>query len=407
LSNKHCWVFTDSIPYGNDEVFLKQELEISEKQYSKWVIFPLNPVGNLNPELSNFTFVTLSNEEKYIPLRNIFFKHFLLIFKLTFAEIFVNKIYFLKNIRNSFFQLLNDIKIATAFIEHYDKNYKKGTILYSYWFDRWANILSIAKLFRPELSFVSRAHAFDLYEEDNKNGIIPFRKFQLKQVSKVFTVSEHGEKYLVNKYPKYANKVTHRHLGSPDNGFSQNVLSGNELILISCGSVQPRKRILDIPPMLAMLKVPFHWFHVGDGPEFEKLKVSVSEFNLRNSITLLGRLNNEEFHQLLTTHPNAIFISISRNEGLPYTFMEAISHGTPIISTDSMGCGELVNENTGLLLPKGIDNMEIAAAIEKFYCEKSGDVEFRKNIRKYWEKNFNGLINYSSFHKSLCEDYAR
>lgn len=122
---------------------------------------------------------------------------------------------------------------------------------------------------------------------------------------------------------------------------------------------------------------------------------------------MLGRLNNEEFHQLLTTHPNAIFISISRNEGLPYTFMEAISHGIPIISTDSMGCGELVNEFTGLLLPKGIDNVKTAAAIEKFYCEKSGDVEFRKNIRKYWEKNFNGLINYSSFHKSLCEDYAR
>lgn len=386
-----------------------QELPTIAELYQKVLVFPLEkPKKSKTPIPENNIEAVLLAQKDKVRLRSVLTRHVFLIASLMLAEFSRHGFKFLKRIKPLFFQLLSDAYMAEKFMAYCDKNKPDNAVLYAYWFDRWANILAIAAYYKKDIRFIARAHAFDLYEEDNIDGYIPFRMFQLKRVQKVFCVSKHGSDYLKKKYPGFTDKITFTHLGCPE-GVSASVQKSpdNSLLLVSCGSVQPRKRITEIPAIVAQLQMPVKWVHFGDGPQMELLKEEIQKRGLAKRIELKGHVSNSEFRVFLAENAaNAVFLSISRNEGLPYTLMEAIACGVPVMATDAMGCRELVSEETGELLPLDIKSEQVAEKITLFHRQKCCDQSFRNHIRGYWNKNFNASVNHTQFHQNLMDCYA-
>lgn len=94
---------------------------------------------------------------------------------------------------------------------------------------------------------------------------------------------------------------------------------------------------------------------VGDGPQrgdIEHLLAETDE-SIRKRIELLGYKSGEELQSIVANARFAVMPSVWR-ENMPYSGMEALAAGTPIIGADIGGIPELVREGeTGLLFKHG------------------------------------------------------
>lgn len=89
---------------------------------------------------------------------------------------------------------------------------------------------------------------------------------------------------------------------------------------------------------------------------------------LPDNIISIHRTNNQtELAQIYTAAD--VFVNPTREENYPTTHMEAISCGTPVISFDTGGCGEMLNEKCGLLVSKN-DVEVLAEKIKSVYIDK-------------------------------------
>jgi glycosyltransferase involved in cell wall biosynthesis len=78
----------------------------------------------------------------------------------------------------------------------------------------------------------------------------------------------------------------------------------------------------------------------------------------------------------------------SYREGLPKSLVEAMSIGCPIITTDTIGCRECVEEGfNGFLVPVG-DHIILASRIEKLANDKELRIEMGANSRRKMLKDF-------------------
>ncbi len=297
-------------------------------------------------------------------------------------------------------------------IEAYIKQTKidaRESVFVSFWFNSWAIALAVLKKRKHIPAFYSRAHGTDLFEyRVRKTKRIPFRKFQLKWVDKVFSVSKNGQNYLKLKYPRFAKKVSYAYLGTEDNGLNP-FSESSQFTIVSCATVRNIKRIYLIPEILQHLNFAVKWIHLGD----ENLNAPdpTKERYLKNKKSLLafpkitaefpGNLSNDQIFEFYQTTPVNLFISVSETEGLPVSIMEAISFGIPVMATDVGGCAEIACEQTGSILPKKFNCNDVAKQITEFKESSKNTESFRKGVRLFWEQHFEVTANYTQFFKSL------
>jgi glycosyltransferase involved in cell wall biosynthesis len=292
---------------------------------------------------------------------------------------------------------LQSLKTA-LFIRSMEKS-SANKIFYSYWFYHEATVLSWLKKIGFTDVYVSRAHAFDIYEDHRPNKVMPFREFQLKQATAVFPVSEDGTMYLRTRYPSYKSKIRTLKLGIT-NDISPDFYPSENLKIISCGSVQKRKRtnliyeaVRDIPGA--------EWTHIGDGPQMDEYFGKLGQSTCK--VRPLGALNNEAVFREFQVQKFNVFISLSENEGIPVSIMEAISFGVPVISTDAGGCREIVNAQTGVLIPVDFDMEALKTILNGFMDSAMNTPEFREGVYRFWERNFNAENNYKAFLNTIMQ----
>ncbi|MDP2175507.1 MAG: glycosyltransferase [Bacteroidota bacterium] len=400
-SEKTCILFTNSFPYGHDENFIEKEVPFLSKYFEKVEIYSLN-TSHETPKVlpSNVSMISWQASFKFSS-RQLIIKHWILLIKVFYQEFKHQPKHTLSSFRGLLSDFLHQIRRAESMINALKKYDISSLVLYSYWMDRWASVLSIVKHYHPQFDFISRAHAFDLYEEDNRNAYIKFRKFQFQNIKHVYTVSHHGEDYLKLKYPQWGSKISTAYLGVIQHDFVNAMPDDKELKIVSCGSVQDRKRIKEIPQILSQLNTPFHWIHFGDGGEMDLLISNIKKHQIEDKVTLMGHVQNDVFLSYLKNEPVSFFLSLSRNEGLPYTMMEAISFGIPIIATDAMGCREICTVQTGILLPLNDDSKSVSQAIEKFAQSTLNTEAFRTGVKNFWKENFEAENNNFKFYKKI------
>jgi len=104
---------------------------------------------------------------------------------------------------------------------------------------------------------------------------------------------------------------------------------------------------------------------VGDGPLRQELEELARRLNVTQRVQFLGfRTDATAF----IAHADALLMP-SLHEGLPYTLLEAIAAGTPVVASRIGGLAEILDhESTALLFSPG-NVQQIAACMERFLAE--------------------------------------
>lgn len=313
--------------------------------------------------------------------------------------------YFLSRTQRQLKQVMGKLKIEE--LKKYDR-----VIIYSYWLFVGANVASELK---KELinrgvnaeKAVSRAHRYDIYEERNALNYLPQREYLLRNLDRIFPCSDHGERYLKEKYPAFAEKIERSFLGTADRGAKPQ--RENEMFtVVTCSSLSPVKRIWRVADALSLYRGErkIKWIHIGgSGKKLEKLKEYSAEKLMGSDAVceFKGRMENERVLSFYLESSPDLFLNVSESEGLPVSIMEASSVGIPVIATDCGGTGEEVeDEVTGKLIKKDFSDAELLGEIIKFMSlEKSVADKMSAASRDMWRKKFSAEKNYSDFSKHL------
>ncbi len=128
---------------------------------------------------------------------------------------------------------------------------------------------------------------------------------------------------------------------------------------------------------------------IGEGMMRKSLEQKIQQLNLANKFFLPGYLP-KAFRYLKAFD---IFCLSSIKEGFPYTLIEALAAGLPIVTTRVGGVIEIVEPDVnGLVVPPQRPN-ELAKALQKILSNKNLQEKFNKNnLKKIKKFNLQGMI---------------
>ncbi len=116
---------------------------------------------------------------------------------------------------------------------------------------------------------------------------------------------------------------------------------------------------------------------IGEGPERKNLENLIKKNQLKNTVFLTGTIDNAS--QYLKAFD--LFVLPSRKEGLPYTILEAIAAGLPIVATDVGGVKELVADAITPNDPKILAE-KIIQTIKNPVCTQKNIPQLREMFEK-------------------------
>lgn len=281
-------------------------------------------------------------------------------------------------------------------------------LFYSYWFDHVAMGLGLIKEKYPQAKVVSRAHGYDIYEEQYFPYYWPCRRQALDNLDKLFPASNDGRNYFRSHYPEFYDLFETAHLGVGNPGFISNPSTDYIFRIISCAHIFPLKRIdllIESIALAAQLRPEqrFEWIHFGDGKQrraLQKLVEKVFPANAKGDMP--GYVPNPEILRYYKNNPVDIFVNLSETEGgAPVSIMEASSCGIPIIATNVGGNPEIVSDRNGLLLSLDPGREEVAQALLKVCDNPEMANKMRVESRRVWEESYNAEVNFRAFAEKL------
>jgi colanic acid/amylovoran biosynthesis glycosyltransferase len=281
------------------------------------------------------------------------------------------------------------------------------SVFYSYWFSNSALCLAILKKRNLIRDFVSRAHSLDLYHEDwgllNEVILIPpFRHFKQRYVHTIFSINDHGQLYLKNKFPKLLVKTAY--LGVDDFGLNPNSLQdASKPVVVTCSGFDENKRLHLLGESLSRINKPVRWIHFGDGVMRSEAEASITSSAVE--FVVMGQTTNAAIRKFYQENHVDLFVNVSLVEGLPVTIMEALSHGIPALATAVNGTPEAVKDGvTGKLIAPAFTAEEIDAAIEEMLSDAWKNPAKREACRRIFETQFEAEVNYRAFARHLSAE---
>lgn len=131
----------------------------------------------------------------------------------------------------------------------------------------------------------------------------------------------------------------------------------------------------------------------GTGPETEKIKEFIKKNNIEKQVELLGFVDPNEIKKYIRKCSFVVVPSIWY-ENCPYSILETLEIGKPVIASNIGGIPELVdNEKNGYLYTYNNWN-ELAEKIKKLYNDKILKDEMSRNSRKKYMEEFSSTVYY-------------
>ena len=409
-------LLTNTFPYQNREEFLLQET-FYYKDFKKVYIIPLNAVDTtikkpIDPDITLFRLRTIApwdKKKKMIGCIKAGFSedgreeirrlHEIGRFSKASLQKALVECYKVACVREEIFDIVNRI-----FEDHPAEN----VIIYSYWMLNQAKIAADLKKAYPALRIVTRCHGGDLYEYRYKTKYIPFRKTILEQEDMIFAISENGKQYLEKSFPNRKAPVTVARLGTEPLAERPEISNRKGLHIVSCSYCNPVKRLEKLILTLSGLKEDrIQWTHIGDGPEYDKLRQMAREqIPADIPVELSGHQENESIQALYAGGNFQLFINVSASEGIPVSIMEAMSYGIPVIATNVGGVSEMIEDGgNGYLLPKDFKEEELREKIRQIL--RMPEERFQAmSDRSYevWREKFHAGKNYREFIRMLKQE---
>lgn len=144
----------------------------------------------------------------------------------------------------------------------------------------------------------------------------------------------------------------------------------------------------------------------GEGPEKENIEMFIKENNLQDRIKLLGFLDSTEMKEKIRKSKFVVIPSIWY-ENCPYSVMETLAIGKPVIGADIGGIPELVQNNRSGIMYKYNDINELADKMQKLFNNEDLVKEFGKNAKEDANKLYNRENYYSKIIKIYEKVYRR
>jgi colanic acid/amylovoran biosynthesis glycosyltransferase len=387
-------IFTISYPYKRAaEIWLHDELKIIHSHFNHIYIYPMTR-GETYFQLPDNCRLISGNTPEKKNIRTLF-----LTLKTILSDFaaYPDKKNFFLDIRRkaALFMLLNS-KAQYLMDTIPDVLRKKTTILYAYWAAETATIASIIKSYYSSLRVISRAHNYEIYEDRFTYGMIDFRKFQLNSINDFYMVSTRGMLHMKKSNPRHTDQMHRSYMGTMDHGINP-FLAGKDYSIVTCCHLNAVKRLHLVTELLRSTSQKITWHILGDGPELENIKKGNADLPAGVQVIYHGFLNQEQIIHFYQHTPIHLYISTSLYEGIPISIMEAISFSIPVFSTDTGGCREICTDQTGILIEKNFDPKMAAQKLNDFLLSEKNSVDFRTNVKKFWNEHFNAQTNYAHF----------
>lgn len=409
-SNKILIFFTEEFPFGSGETFIENEINHLSKSFKIVYIVSKNSFSNIErtfPE--NIVIVNnkfnISLSEKILSLTQLFSKK-------VFQEIIFIKNLKIKFNRVNFFILLKSLivsKRVSGIINDIITNDHSSDMiyLYSYWWMDEALGIARYKNKNKNVKAFSRAHRMDLYFYAHPNNYLPFKKYMLKNLDAVFSISKDGKSYILKKLGlNKSKKIIISYLGTNNNIDPNLNLTSNFNRIFSCSNIYPNKRVHLIASSILKSKTVVEWDHFGEYMNFtldsykenlDNIKEQLSKLNYK--LYFPGRISNNEILKVLNENNYDFHINLSESEGVPVSIMESFSFGIPVIATNVGGISEIVIDGyNGFLIDPNSTSSDVSQIINKFYALNLNEIKkLRNNAFLTWKKKFNADNNYKLF----------
>ena len=396
---KTIYVFTSSFPCDeHGEMYLWDELLYLAKAFDAVYFLPQNGTFSIKSLPENCFVISppkINTQKVSISIFLQAIKWVFNDFNLLVKQKLVSKL-FIYN-----YSLLKQLILKANYYSSIIKNsHSENVYLYAYWFSDYATIAALVKQNLPQAIAISRAHGFDVFENQTEYNFIPFRKLQFKYIDSVFSVSKAGANHLKINNKPFEKKISSSYLGTSNHTNNLNPVS-DTFQIASCSIIRDVKRLHLMVDILKHIEIPVTWHVIGNGPDFENLKKAVTLLPNHIEVVFYGLLSKQEIELFYKTTAINLFISLSSSEGLPVSMMEAQSYGIPIMSTNVGGCNEICNDKTGFLIEPNFDARVVSNRIIDFSYSSKNTNEFHEKCRKHWENHFNADVNYNEFITSI------
>ncbi len=195
-------------------------------------------------------------------------------------------------------------------------------------------------------------------------GYFALENLLIKQFAQIYSCNSESANFYQKRYPELAQRVTFlkntvdNEIFYPLNpqekeekrkALAQKLnLPQTTRFLLFAGRLHPQKDPLLLVRTIAALQEPdVHLLIAGDGELKGEVQSEVDKLGLTGRVTLLGSVIQE---QLADLHRLAsIFMLTSVFEGLPLVVLEALSCGTPVVTTPAGETPKLLTKDSGLV----------------------------------------------------------
>ena len=240
----------------------------------------------------------------------------------------------------------------------------------------------------PELAIIDYVHMEEWYW---RNGGYARTSGAMGEVlEKTYVCNERTRRVLIQDFGRKPESVETLYIGVDQEEYSAEKvefgLARNELgiaadrpiVLFPC-RIHPQKRpflMLEIAKETKKHIPKIAFVVVGDGPQFEELKIAIEREGLQETVYLAGRQKDMRPYY----KDAALTLICSLKEGLALTAYESLSMSTPVITSDVGGQAELIDSTVGKVLPllqseaEELDNREFSQEEMRQYVGAITDI---------------------------------
>ena len=232
-------------------------------------------------------------------------------------------------------------------------------------------------------------HAYGIWKDKN------ILKEKLAGADIIITCTRYNAEHLKQLAPHRENSIYMVNHGIEVAALRPKPLKVQETpIVLAVGRLIPKKGFQHLLDAAALLKAEGMVFRViiaGDGPERDYLMQRTKALKLERVVTFAGALPNHEIINLLTDAYVLVTPSVKDEhgdiDGIPNVLIEAMASERPVIGSDLSGIPEVVNEQTGRLVPAGSAS-DLALAIRSLLMDKALAKRCGKAGRSVVESSF-------------------
>lgn len=205
-------------------------------------------------------------------------------------------------------------------------------------------------------------------------------KFMSKYTIKIICVSYYDRKLALKYKITKPEKLTVIHNGV----VSSNFLSDKkENTIVTVGRLAYPKDYMLLLEAYKLSNTEMSLKIISDGPMRSKIEQKILDLGLKDKVSLLGDLSQNDVLKQLSL--SKFFILISKHEGLPMSILEAMSSGLPVIASDVGGIKEQIDSSCGILVSSNKE--DIAKAI-KLLDDQDLQQKMGENARKIFKEKF-------------------